>query len=280
MKNNQTSRRRFFHSAAFGMFALSVNASPVHRPSLMTEEELFYRYPAIRDELISQVVGASHGRFDRVKELVTARPELAKASWDWGFGDIESALGAASHMGRRDIAEFLMEHGARPDIFTFAMLGQLEVVQAMVAAAPGIQRTLGPHGFTVLEHAKSRLWHKDISASERQRAETMIAYLESLGDADQQDPHLPISPEEQEVYIGDYSWGDGEDETFFVSLNRRKLLQLGRNGTFGRSLNRIDEHLFTPDGAGSVRIQFTVEDGRASAVSVIEHDFTLTATRV
>jgi hypothetical protein len=35
--------------------------------------------------------------------------QLARAAWDWGFGDWETALGAASHMGSRPI---------RPDQFT------------------------------------------------------------------------------------------------------------------------------------------------------------------
>jgi hypothetical protein len=82
--------------------------------------------------LASGIVGASHGNFDKVKELVNSRPELAGASWDWGFGDWETALGAASHVGRRDIAEFLMSHGARPDIFTYTMMGMLKSVQEII----------------------------------------------------------------------------------------------------------------------------------------------------
>ena len=56
----------------------------------------------------------AHGNVRRVRELVEDRPSLAKASWDWGFGDWEDALGAASHMGNREIAEYLIGHGARP----------------------------------------------------------------------------------------------------------------------------------------------------------------------
>ena len=45
---------------------------------------------------------------------VDARPSLAKAAWDWGFEDWEDPLGAASHVGNHEIAEYLIGHGARP----------------------------------------------------------------------------------------------------------------------------------------------------------------------
>src|SRR5262245_48530133 len=100
-------------------------------------------------------------------------PALVNAWWDWGFGDWESPLGAASHVGQRDIAEFLLERGARIDIFAAAMLGFTAVVRAFVVAQPGIQRTLGPHGITLLAHAK---------AGGKKAADT-LAYLTELGDA-------------------------------------------------------------------------------------------------
>ncbi|MEE8128865.1 MAG: ankyrin repeat domain-containing protein, partial [Vicinamibacterales bacterium] len=101
-------------------------------------------YPSHDPDLVREVVGKAHVNYDRVRELVTPRPALAKAVWDWGFGDWESALGAASHMGRPDIAQLLIEHGARPNLFTFAMLGQVDVVRATCDANPGIQRQPGP----------------------------------------------------------------------------------------------------------------------------------------
>ena len=91
---------------------------------------IYAEFPAQDPALVRDVVGAAHVRIDRVRELVEASPALAKASWDWGFGDWESALGAASHMGRRDIADLLISHGARPNLFTFAMMGNLAVVRS------------------------------------------------------------------------------------------------------------------------------------------------------
>src|SRR5262249_23486945 len=63
-------------------------------------------------------------------------------------------LGGASHMGRRDITEFLLERGARIDIFCAAMLGQLEAVRSFLALQPRLIDAKGPHGFTLHFHAQ------------------------------------------------------------------------------------------------------------------------------
>lgn len=108
-----------------------------------------------------------------MRRLVSERPALATAAWDWGFGDWETALGAASHTGRRDIAELLMSHGARPTVFTLAMLGDVDAVRAIVRGRPGTQRITGPHGLSLLHHARAG-----------GEAAAVVAFLETLGDAD------------------------------------------------------------------------------------------------
>ena len=86
--------------------------------------------PALEAGLVQEFVGNAHGDLDRVRELLAQEPALIHACWDWGGGDFETGLGAASHMGRRDIAEFLIENGARLDLFAAAMLGKIEIVKA------------------------------------------------------------------------------------------------------------------------------------------------------
>ncbi len=105
--------------------------------------------------MAEEIVSVSHFSYERVKGLLDQSSDLAKAGRDWGFGDWETALGAASHTGNRDIALLLIEHGARPDIFTFAMLGQTDVVRALIEAQPGVQRIPGPHGITLAAHARA-----------------------------------------------------------------------------------------------------------------------------
>ena len=110
---------------------------------------------ALEAALVQEFVGKAHGDLNRVKELLAAEPALVNATWDWGGGDFETALGAASHMGRRDIGLFLLEHGARLDIFAAAMLGNLELVKAALTAYLNAVKTPGPHGIPLIAHAEA-----------------------------------------------------------------------------------------------------------------------------
>ena len=111
--------------------------------------------PALEATLVQEFVGNAHGNFARVKELLEQEPALINATWDWGGGDFETALGAAAHMGNKQIANYLLEHGARLDIFAAAMLGKLEVVKAALEAYPEMVNTPGPHGIPLITHAEA-----------------------------------------------------------------------------------------------------------------------------
>ena len=110
---------------------------------------------ALESKLVQEFVGNAHGDLNRVKELLAQEPGLINATWDWGGGDFETALGGAAHMGRRDIAEFLLDHGARLDIFAATMLGKLDIVKAALAAYPEAVKTPGPHGIPLIAHAQA-----------------------------------------------------------------------------------------------------------------------------
>jgi len=104
--------------------------------------------------LVEEFVGSTHGDLNRVKDLLLQQPALVNATWDWGDGDFETALGATAHMGRKDIANFLHEHDAKLDIFAAAMLGKLEIVKAALTAYPEAIKTPGPHGIPLIVHAQ------------------------------------------------------------------------------------------------------------------------------
>ena len=110
---------------------------------------------AIDPTLVKSFVGDAHGDLDAVRNALDDQPALAKAAWDWGGGDWETALGAAAHMGRRDIAELLLAHGAHLDVFAAAMLGEVDVVRAIVAAQPEVREAKGPHGIPLRAHAEA-----------------------------------------------------------------------------------------------------------------------------
>ena len=112
------------------------------------------RGPPIDSALVKQFVIAGHGQLDKVKQMLAAQPALINATWDWGGGDFETALGGASHMGRADIARFLLENNARMDLFAAAMLGRLDIIKAAAAAFPNVVRVPGPHKIPLLAHAE------------------------------------------------------------------------------------------------------------------------------
>jgi len=126
--------------------------------------------PALDPKLVLDFVTKSHGDLDRVKELLAQEPRLINATWDWGGGDFESALGAASHTGQKNIAIFLLEHGARLDIFAAAMLGKLEIIKAAMEAYPDVINTPGPHGIPLIKHA-------EMGGDD---AKDVLAYLQNL----------------------------------------------------------------------------------------------------
>ncbi|CAN5876583.1 hypothetical protein BH18ACI5_BH18ACI5_03560 [soil metagenome] len=213
------------------------------------------------------MVGASHGNIARVKELVTSRPALARAAWDWGYGDWETALGAASHVGNKAIAQILLDNGAHPTIFSAAMLGQLDVVKVFVTAVPGAQKTRGPHGITLLAHARAG-----------GNAE-MIKYVESIGDAD---VHYPTEPLEggPALLLGTYAFGGGASDRLIVSTNTRGDLVIKREGEVDRNLFHHGNRVFNPSGAEAVRIRFEPATGPATMVVVIDGAVQVKADRV
>jgi hypothetical protein len=124
--------------------------------------------PLSLDE-VKEFVGASHGKLDRVKEMLQANPLLLHASYDWGGGDFESGIEAAGHVGNKEIAAYLLAKGARYNIYLACMLGQLDIVKSVLTANPGLLNSKGPHGFTMLHHAQ------------KGAAAPVEAYLKSLG---------------------------------------------------------------------------------------------------
>jgi ankyrin repeat protein len=107
-----------------------------------------------RDLVALLVVLVAHGYADALRTALAHDPTLANATVDWGGGDWESALGAAAHVGNREIAELLLEHGARLDVFAAAMLEMVDVVRAAIEARPGLREATGPHGIPLSAHAK------------------------------------------------------------------------------------------------------------------------------
>jgi len=226
-------------------------------------------FPAQDPNLVREIVGASHGNFARVREAVEKQPALARASVDWGFGDWETCIDAAAHVGNKPIDDFLLTHGARPTTFSAAMMGQLDTVKAFVAARPGIQKTLGPHGITLMAHA--RAGGADAAA--------VVQYLTQLGDADNRIPTQPIAPADRDALVGKYVYGPGPRDYFTVDVDRDQLGIDRPAAPTRRFLMHTGNLIFFPSGVPSVKIAFGKEGGKVSQLTVADPDVIVTAKR-
>lgn len=268
--SHRWSRRRFV-SLAPGLSVLGLSVTAAHAwsqpiPPVLTAADAL---PAQDPALVKDVVGASHGNINRVKELVTRQPALARASIDWGFGDWETCIDAAAHVGNRPIAEFLLANGARPTIFSAAMMGHLEVVKAFCAARPGIQSTPGPHGITLLSHA--RAGGSDSAG--------VVQYLTALGGADTPAPSAPLPVEDRDAVVGRYVFGTGPRDHFIIDVQNDRLGIDRPGGPARRLLFHTGNLVFFPTGAATVRIAFARAGGTVTQMTVADPDVMVTARR-
>jgi ankyrin repeat protein len=106
----------------------------------------------ITPDQIREFVIAGHGDLPKVKAMLAGQPALLNAAWDWGGGDLETALLAASHVGNREVAEYLLSQGAPLHVCAAAMLGRRDRVAEMVQADPALVNARGAHGITLMFH--------------------------------------------------------------------------------------------------------------------------------
>jgi hypothetical protein len=187
------------------------------------------------------MVTVAHFGLKRVKELVEARPSLARAAWDWGFGDWESALGAASHM---------------------------------IAANPHADRIRGPHGISLFAHAKAggeaarpvfeflqSLGDADadppVPLSDSEIAALAGTYVFGFGASEQ----IDLTAERREGMSSMYS-----------------PVTWTRKGMMGRPLVHLGDLVFYPAGAPSVRIRFE-EEGSSIVMTIYDPLVVLVARR-
>ena len=104
--------------------------------------------------LVKDFVTAGHGNFEKTKQLLTETPALLYATYDWGKGDFETALEGAGHVGNKEIANWLIQKGARANLFVLTMLGKTALVKNFLDIFPAYINARGPHGLTLLHHAQ------------------------------------------------------------------------------------------------------------------------------
>jgi len=110
--------------------------------------------PPLSLDLVKEFVIAGHKDLPKVQTMLAEQPNLVHCKYDWGNGDFEEAIEGAGHMGNKDIAQYLIDAGSRVTLFVLTMLGKTELVKPVLEAYPKLIFANGPHGFTLLHHAK------------------------------------------------------------------------------------------------------------------------------
>ncbi len=176
------SRRAFAAGSAFCLLsgaATSAQSPDAPRGPVEASFERDYDAPGFKPSwkkeqlnrlMVQDFIVFAHSDLDMTRKLLEREPALINSTMDWGGGDWETALGGASHMGRHDIVEMLLENGARIDIFCAAMMGQLEAVKSFLVLQPKLIDAKGPHGFSLHFHAQV--------GSDRSQA--VLDYLQSI----------------------------------------------------------------------------------------------------
>lgn len=164
MKKNIITRANFLKAGATGAASLFLGKA-------FSQNQQPEKPAPVKLEIVKEFVGASHGRFDRVKEMLENDHLLLHVSNDLGGGDFESGIEAAGHVGNKEIANYLLSKGARYNIFLASMFGHLDVVKQVLTFNTGLLNAKGPHGFTLLHHAMKG----------GEESKPVVEYLQSLG---------------------------------------------------------------------------------------------------
>lgn len=141
-------RKIFLKNLGIGT-ALTLAGNKLFAQSVSQDEP-----PPLPIPLVKEFVIAGHGNFAKVKSMLQENPNLVYTKFDWGNGDYEAAIEGAGHVGNKEIANYLLEAGSRVTLYVLTMLGKTELVRPVLEQYPALITAKGPHGFTLLHHAK------------------------------------------------------------------------------------------------------------------------------
>lgn len=140
-------RKTFIKSTIGGIALMSTKPSFAFSQSIKEPEPFDVK-------LVKDFVVAGHKNLELVKEMLHEQPNLIYSRYDWGNGDFEEAIEGAGHLGNKEIANYLISKGARVNLFVLTMLGKTDLVKPILESYPELVFAKGPHGFTLLHHAK------------------------------------------------------------------------------------------------------------------------------
>ena len=109
-------------------------------------------YGHLADESVREFMIAAHQDLERVKTVLAEHPELLNIRYRWGEGNTETPLGAAAHVGNREIAEYLLAQGAPLTICAAATLGRAGDVARFLEEDPAQAQATGAHNIPLMLH--------------------------------------------------------------------------------------------------------------------------------
>ena len=133
---------------------MGLSATLTMTGKILTKNDQQQEPPPMDMALVKEFVIAGHGDFPKVKSMLTDHPNLIYCKFDWGNGDYEAAIEGAGHVGNKEIANYLLESGSRVTLYILTMLGKTALVKPILETYPSLIPAKGPHGFTLLHHAK------------------------------------------------------------------------------------------------------------------------------
>lgn len=141
-------RKNFLQKIAIGASGIII------APHFLSAQKEIPKGDPLPADKVKEFVISGHSNLGRVKEMLVEMPTLLYATWDWGGGDFETALEGAGHVGNKEIANYLINLGARTNLFVLTMLGKTAIVKSSLEAFPEYLKARGPHGFTFFHHAQ------------------------------------------------------------------------------------------------------------------------------
>ena len=114
------------------------------------EESAMSRPDELSQDLVGEFVQAAHYSLAKVQALHQQYPALLNARWEKYH---ELAIEAAGDMGQREIAEYLLAHGAPLQVFVAASLGNNQAVARFLHDDPSFANARGVHGISLCYNA-------------------------------------------------------------------------------------------------------------------------------
>lgn len=259
-------RRSMLYAAAGACVTLAAT------PLAIAQSSSRKRPDPLDSELVLEFIRVAHANLSQTEALLDREPRLIKAAWDWGGGDFETAIGAAGHMGRADIAGVLLDRGTPLELPAAAMLGQLAIVRAMLETRPSLLRVPGPHGIPLIAHARSG-------------GSAAVPVLEYLEEFERSHPQADGTADAGAstfggIYAGVYRGTiAGKDVGFEVTEHDRSITFQPLDGREPQEFRLSGEHRFEHSTFGAV-LTFVVDGGHAVSLRAVQGEIEIQLMRV